>query len=315
MFANRGSECVQQVGLLIGHDGPIDSIRFTDDAKYCLTAGHDRTVRLWNPLRLDSRHEALPMHAYRSGHVHGVTCVSNHDTTLLSASDKTLIVTDMVNAKVKQRLSGAHLGRINDVDLRNDVVYISASYDGTVKLWDARNLQRYTPIQSCEEAKDSVTSVILDGPHSFYSSSIDGNIRLYDIRQGRITCCNVGSPIIYLSVADDCIAASCLDGTIRLLEKDLGELLNTYHTAHSASQYAVQCAITSRYVVTGSEESGTDAVVYDLVTAKAQQILRDEKMSNGPTCAIDAQDNCIVTASYNGNALVWTSDTSQIVYD
>lgn len=315
MFPSCDYERVRQVGLLIGHDGPIESIRFTDDAKYCLTAGHDRTVRLWNPLRLDSRHEALLVHAYRTGHVHAVTCVSNHETTLLSASDKTLLVTDMVTAKVKQRFPAAHVGRINDVDLRNDVIYVSASYDGTVKLWDARNLQRHAPIQSCEEAKDSVTSVILDGPHSFYSGSIDGNVRLYDIRQGRITCCNVGSPIVYLAVADDCIAASCLDGTIRLLEKDLGELLNTYHTAHSVSQYAVQCAITSRYVVTGSEEIGTDAVLYDLVTAKAQHTLKDEKQSSGPTCAIDAQDRCIVTASYKGKALVWTSDASQIVYD
>lgn len=254
------------------------------------------------------------MHAYRSGHVHAVTCVANHETTLLSASDKTIVVTDMVNAKVKQRLSAAHMGRINDVALRNDTIYASASYDGTLKLWDARNHQRYTPIQSCDEAKDSVTSVILDGPNSFYSSSVDGNVRLYDIRQGRITCCNVGSPIVSLSVADDCVAASCLDGTIRLIEKDLGELLNTYHTAHSVSQYAVQCAITSKYVVTGSEESGIDAALYDLVQAKAQQILKGSKeRSTGPTCAVDAKDHCIVTASYNGKPLVWTNDTSQIV--
>jgi len=255
------------------------------------------------------------MHVYRSGHMHAVTCVSSHDTTLLSASEKTLVLTDMVDAKIKQRFTATHLGRINDVDLRNDVVFLSASYDGTVKLWDARNRQRYTPVQTCEEAKDSVTAVILDGEHSFYSSSVDGNIRAYDIRQGQITCCDVGSPIVSLAVADDCVAASCLDGTIRLVEKDLGELLNTYHGAHTTSQYAVCCAITSRFVITGSEESGTDAALYDLVAAKVHGALENKEFSDGPTCSIDAREDCIVTASYKGKALVWTNDESKIVRD
>jgi len=288
---------------------------FSDDVKYCLTGGHDRTVRLWNPLRLDSQDEALLMHSYHDGHMYGVTCVSSNDTTLLSASGKTLVMTDMINAKIKTRITGSHLGRINDVGLRNDVVFLSASYDGTVKLWDARQLQRYTPIQSCDEAKDSVTAVILDGEHSFYTSSIDGNIRFYDIRQGRISCGDVGSPIVSLAVAEDCVIASCIDGTIRLVEKDLNDILNTFNGAHAISEYAVACDVTSRFVVTGTEESGIDAIMYNLVTGKVYDTLEDEKLSVGPTCSIAAQEDCIVTSSYRGKTLVWTNDLSKIIRD
>jgi mitogen-activated protein kinase organizer 1 len=254
------------------------------------------------------------MHIYRDGHIHAVSAVASHDTTMVSASGKSLVVTDMVTAKVKHRISASHTGRVNDVDIRQEAIYLSASYDGSCKLWDARNLKTQTPIQSCDEAKDSVTCVQMDGPHSFYTTSVDGYIRLYDIRQGRVTSCNVGAPIVSMAIADDCVVVSCLDGTLRLVDKELGELLNTYYGAHKASQYAVACAITFRHVMTGSE-SGPCSALYDLVTAKVVQQLRDPE-SVGPTCAVAAQDKCLITASFHGKApLVWTNDVSQISRD
>lgn len=303
----------EHVGKLVGHDGPIQAVCFTDDTKkYCLTAGHDRTVRLWNPLRLDAQSEALAMHVYRDGHIHPVSAVASHDTMLLSASNKTLVVTDMVTAKVKFRISNGHTGRINAVAIKRDALYLSASYDGTVKLWDARNTSRQAPIQICSEAKDSVSDVKFDGPHSFYTTSIDGHVRLNDVRQGRITCCNVGAPIVSMAITDDCLVVSCLDGSLRLLDKNLEELLNTYHGAHTTEQYAVACAITSSHVVTGSER-GPSAVLYDLVTAKEVQPLLHEG-STGPSCAVAAHDACIVTAN-GGAPLVWTNDPSQVSRD
>ena len=254
------------------------------------------------------------MHVYGDGHTHPVSAIASQDTTLLSASDKTLVVTDMVAGKIKQRLSGGHTGRINSVDIRSEALYLSASYDGTLKIWDARNLNRHTPIQSCNEAKDSVTAVKLDGPHSFYTTSVDGYIRLYDSRQGQITCCDVGAPIVSMAVATDCIAVSCLDGMIRLIEKDLGQLLNTYHGSHKTFQYAVACAVTSDLLVTGTESNEGCAALYDLVSAKVKQVLQTAT-SHGPTCAIAAQDDCIVTASYNGKTVVWATDKARITCD
>mmetsp|Transcript_9238 Transcript_9238/g.15363 ORF Transcript_9238/g.15363 Transcript_9238/m.15363 type:complete len:310 (+) Transcript_9238:41-970(+) len=308
------SQPFERVGRLVGHDGPVQAVCFTDDTKYCLTAGHDRTVRLWNPLRLDAKSEALPMHIYADGHMHAVSAVASHDVTMVSSSNKSLVVTDMVTAKVKHRISQSHTGPINNVDVRQEAIFLSASYDGTCKLWDARNLNRQTPIQICDEAKDSVTCVQLDGPHAIYTASVDGHMRLYDIRQGRVTDCNVGAPIVSMAMADDCVVVSCLDGTMRLVDKELGELLNTYHGAHTTSQYAVACGITFRHVLTGSE-TGPASVLYDLVTAKVVQKLQDVE-SKGPTCAVAAQEKCLVTASFHSDApLVWTNDASQVSRD
>ena len=34
---------------LVGHDGGVMSVRFTATGAYALTAGRDKTVKLWNP--------------------------------------------------------------------------------------------------------------------------------------------------------------------------------------------------------------------------------------------------------------------------
>jgi hypothetical protein len=41
------------------------------------------------------------------------------------------------------------------------------------------------PIQKLEHARDSVTSVAIDG-HEIYSASVDGCLRCYDLRAGRM---------------------------------------------------------------------------------------------------------------------------------
>ena len=146
-------------------------------------------------MRLDSKSEALSIQVYRDGHVHRVSAIASHDTVLLSASNKTFVVTDMVTSKTVFRVPNGHDGCINGVDdIKRDAIYdLIASYDGTVKLWDARNASSQNPIQICSGAKDSVSAVKFNGRHSFYAASIDGQVRIYIARKASITCCNVGS--------------------------------------------------------------------------------------------------------------------------
>mmetsp|Transcript_40112 Transcript_40112/g.120963 ORF Transcript_40112/g.120963 Transcript_40112/m.120963 type:complete len:353 (-) Transcript_40112:122-1180(-) len=331
------------VAQLAGRDGPINAIRFTGDGKYCLTAGHDRTVRLWNPTRRDPSYpavadpssslssdlpRALPIQTYTDGHTHPVSSIATNPgpsaSTLLSSSDRVLIVTDIVTRRVKRRFHG-HAGRINDVSCAlGGEAYLSGSYDGTVRVWDGRSRSN-DPVQILDEAKDSVSAVevVAEGARSsgaeagvqeILTASVDGCLRTYDLRRGRIRVDDMGDSVTGVALTRDgqCVAASCLDGTIRLLERSTGELLQTYRGGHAAGRYGLGCDVSSddTVVVSGSEDGAV--TLYDLMGSgsAATAILRGH---GKPTCAVASHPrrewkSIVLSASYDGRALVWASE-------
>lgn len=60
----------------------------------------------------------------------------------------------------------------------------SASFDATIRLWDLRS-QQGKPIQVLQDAKDSVTCVVI-GDREIIASSVDGHVRNYDLRAGEL---------------------------------------------------------------------------------------------------------------------------------
>ena len=137
------------------------------------------------------------------------------------------------------------MGRINIVDSTNDgQVLLTGSYDGSVYLWDGRALNNHKPVQILHEAKDSVMDILLEPQHVIRTASIDGTLRSYDMRRGILTSDDMGGPIVSMaktkSENDVCLAVSCLeDSTIRLVDLQTGELVNTYEGHHKASQFKV----------------------------------------------------------------------------
>jgi mitogen-activated protein kinase organizer 1 len=269
---------------------------------------------------IDSLPHALPIHSYTDGHTHPVSAIAVDDvsTTLLSASEKTLVWTNVVAQKVQRRFHG-HLGRIHALAISQGTeTFLSASYDGTVRIWDARS-RSPEPIQILKEAKDSVTGVHTvqsPGEAVIRSCSVDGVVRTYDLRKGQVQCDDTHNAIFSMALTHDgqCLAISCLDATIRLMEVDTGELLNTYSSCHVAGNYSLQCTLTAddANIVTGSEDGG--AVLYDLVRGEMVQELRGHWK---PTCAVATHpkrenSSVVITASYDGNDIVWANDSSYI---
>ena len=95
-----------------------------------------------------------------------------------------------------------------------------------MRIWDLRAHSR-TPIQELSEAKDSVSSVFVTH-REIITGSIDGNVRVYDVRAGRLSVDCVGHPVTSVRLSHDgnCILATSLDGVVRLLDKESGELLS-----------------------------------------------------------------------------------------
>ena len=326
-----------------------------------MTGAHDRTVRLWNPSRLDPAYPPSPqakrrqlgshhrsmryscdddknevclddlprslcIQTYHEGITHEVTAMDTDSAceALVTACDRALVIHDVVTGQCKRRLGSTHSGRINAVALGPYTeTFLSASYDATMKVWDARNRRSFEPVQSLDEAKDSVTDVHVDrvSPHIIRTASVDGVVRSYDLRMGIVTCddCHVGITSIAQAHDGQVLAVHGLDdATIRLLDlnnttntvdvpsSSSSLLLNTYKGHHVAGKYALQSVFTKddAYLVTGSED-GT-AAFYHVVTAQPVAILEGHGQ---PTCAVAAsatKDNMVVvTCSYDGNAIVW----------
>lgn len=223
------------------------------------------------------------------------------------------MISDVVTKQAKRRYQG-HSGRVNAITISNNSeTFLSASYDATVRIWDGRS-RNQDPIQILKEAKDSVTDVQVvqnDDQALIRTSSVDGVVRTYDLRKGILRCDDFSSPITSMSQTRDgqYLVVSCLDGIIRLMELDSGELVNTYEKHHTAGQYGLMCAVTAddSTIVSGSEDG--QCILYDIVHGTCVQSLIGHSR---PTCAVAAHPkssnaSVVITASYDGNAIVWAN--------
>jgi mitogen-activated protein kinase organizer 1 len=162
--------------------------------------------------------------------------------------DKTIILWDVSTGQSLRKYRG-HLGTVNCVKFNEDSsVAISGSVDTSIRCWDCRS-KKPEAFQIMQEAKDSVSSVQVTD-HEILTGSLDGQIRRYDIRNGEMIademarkfsvslqklCCSTNNEICLFSLDPitsvwftrdgQGLLVSCLDSTLRLIDKDTGELL------------------------------------------------------------------------------------------
>lgn len=88
-------------------------------------------------------------------------------------------------------------------------------------------------------------------------SSIDGKLRTFDMRMGLVTTDDMKDPIIKFSLSHDkkSYAASCMDGAIRLVDREKGEILNTF-CGHSVKDYSIDVlhSFDDAFIISGSED-------------------------------------------------------------
>jgi mitogen-activated protein kinase organizer 1 len=196
-------------------------------------------------------------------------CIGSCDSSFIVSSslDKSIIYWD-VSTGVPVRRLRVHFGGVNCVRFNEDSsVAVSGGKDNAVLCWDIRT-RNLEPVQRMTEAKDSITSLVVT-EHTIISSSLDGCIRQYDIRAGELSTDDIGVPITHLVQTKDspCVVAAFLDGVIRLVDLDMGDLLQEFK-GHKANDYHIECGVLNNdsQVVTGSTEGY--AVVYDLMEGK-----------------------------------------------
>ena len=137
------------------------------------------------------------------------------------------------------------------------------------------------------------------------TGSIDGAVRTYDLRKGALYRDALGPPVgsVRLSHDGNCVLASTLDATLRLLDKASGQVLCEYR-GHANERFKLEARLSrdDSRVLGGSEDGRLHA--WDLVRGASLGTLQ---CHSGPLVSLELHptSHAILTASHDGTAKMW----------
>eukprot|EP01095_Lingulamoeba_sp_RSL-Kostka_P006794 TRINITY_DN2150_c0_g1_i1.p1 TRINITY_DN2150_c0_g1~~TRINITY_DN2150_c0_g1_i1.p1 ORF type:complete len:304 (-),score=51.23 TRINITY_DN2150_c0_g1_i1:237-1148(-) len=298
---NESSVLPKKKTYLKGHRGPVFNIKFNNDGTYCMSCGNDRTIKLWNP------HKKTMVHEFSSGHSYEILDIdiSKDNSRFVSCGvDRQIFEWNVTKCRIIKKYYG-HEQRVNAVCYNEESsVVVSGSYDKTVKIWDCKsNSKEY--IQMLDDATDSITSLLVFNS-TIYTGSVDGCLRCYDIRKGKLKTDYLHQPISSISLSRDgnCILTTCLDQTLRLLDKHSGELLNEY-SGHVNEDYKLNSCLNfdDSYVISGSE----DGYIYYWDLVEENQVVKRLKAHKRATVGISQHPDSpmLLSCSLDSTICVW----------
>ncbi|TKA29576.1 hypothetical protein B0A50_03589 [Salinomyces thailandicus] len=252
---------------LVGHGGPVHALTFSaGTGQYLLTGSQDRSIRLYNPFT-SKLIQTYSAHGYE---VLDLAVSEDNGRFASVGGDKTVFLWDVATAQTIRRFTG-HVGRVNAVAFggEGDGVAVSGSYDGTVKVWDCKS-RSDRPIMSFSEAKDSVSSVWVNG-HVIYAASVDGRVRVYDLANACVDVDVLGASVtsVMPTKANDAYLVSTLDSTVRLVDRPSGKCLQTFKDEHFKNEnYRIRStlAMADSMAISGSEDGMV--LVWDVLSGK-----------------------------------------------
>ncbi|KZT58289.1 WD40 repeat-like protein [Calocera cornea HHB12733] len=290
---------------LDSHTGPVHVVRYAKGAaKYILSGGQDRTVRLFNP-DLGTEIKTYKGHGYE---VLSITVSPDNSKFASGGGDRSVFYWDVTTGQTIRRLAG-HIGRINAVEFNGDAsVLASGSYDGKVNLWDLRAQGVRTPIQVLDDARDSVTSLSV-ASHLIVTGSVDGYVRTYDLRKGELHADYLGYPVTsVLPTADlQTVLATVLDSKVLLMDDSVGTALATF-TGHKNDEYKARACFghAEASVVCGDEDGRIWA--WDLLDGKPMGDNPPPKVHKKVITWVEqhpVKSGEMVSASGDGTVKVW----------
>ncbi|KAF0314167.1 WD repeat domain-containing protein 83 [Amphibalanus amphitrite] len=279
--------------------GAVRAARLSADGAFCLTAGSDKTLKLWNPYR------GTHLKTYL-GHGHEVLDAAGacDNSRLLSCgADKAVIVWEVSSGRVLNKWR-SHAAAVTCCRFSEDAsLALSGSVDGSVRAFDCRS-RRTEPIQTLDEATDSVTALQVTD-HEIVSGSADGRVRRYDLRNGRLTTDTVGDSVTCVTLSRDgqCLLVGCMDATVKLLDRETGELLNEF-SGHANRQYPLGSCLDAAdaHVLSGSEEGAVHC--WELVSGKLATKLTHPRAAVVHSLAFHPSRAALVTAA-GGAFFLW----------
>ena len=256
---------------LAGHEAPVLAARFSKDGAYLLTAGKDRTFRLWNP----RKGTCIKTYAGHAREVRDVDAAADNSRLATCGGDKDVFLWDVTSGSRLRRFRG-HEGGVNAVAFagENDSVVVSAGFDRTVRFFDFRSgradaIQIIGGVGGTSSFKDAVTCLAVSGT-KVLAGSVDGSAKTFDARAGveREDAFGADRPVISVAFSGDgnCALVGTLRDRLALLDIETADVLAEYRgRVCRDSKTPARLTHDDAHVVAASEDGF--AIAWDLVDA------------------------------------------------
>jgi WD40 repeat protein/uncharacterized caspase-like protein len=299
--------------LPTGHSLNIESVQFSPDNKYALSASWDKLAKLYE---IQSGKEIRTFKGHR-GYINSAVFSPDGKMVLTASWDSTAQLYDGNSGTLLFTLSG-HQGYVNSAVFSPDGKKIlTASWDGTAKIWNASNGQLlHTLTSNTGPIQTAVFSP--DGKKAMFCSLL-GNIHQFETETGteinRIKAHNLMINTIRYSPDGKKILSSSLDSTARIFDATSGTQLQVLQ-GHKNNVF---CAVFSdpnsddtqggKYVLTGSWDG--NAHLYETETGKKVHTFLGDKAYI--SAAVISQDGKWVACGYYDNKVrVFDAKTSKV---
>ena len=158
-------------------------------------------------------------------------------------------------------------------------------------MWDMKS-KDVKPLMIMEDAKDGVSSIAIpENGYEVVAGSIDGRVRSYDVRMGRVTSDVMPGAVTSLEVSRDAktMLVGCLDGKIRVMDRADGSCLRALPGEegggykNEALRLKSCFALNEAMVLSGSESDGL-VRAWDVLLGKCIRIV--EVSSSGKVVSV-----------------------------
>ena len=291
-------------GNLVGHGGPVKSIRVNHDGTHALTASFDYAAMYWDLTKPKPAPKArLTDH---DGPVNAVAFVNASGQAVSVSDDGAVRLWDLASQKVLHKFEG-HQAKAFDVAVSPDGKWaVSASWDRSLRLWGLTD-KTVGPVLTGHDGPVNAALFSSTGEH-VYSGSYDGTIRMWRVDTGKavrpIHKHGWGINVMRMLPGGTALLFGTLNGDVQILDLKSSEIVKLL-VPHEGPVLALAVSHAHGLVATG----GGDGVIRVWSIAD-WALLQEYKNPHGPvwSMAFSGDGKRVYYAGLDDFVISWQID-------